>query len=365
MAKRLYNFNPGPAILPVPVLEEASKSILEFQNLGMSLLEISHRSKEYEKVNQQAEQDMKEIMGLSDDYRVIFLGGGASLQFVMVPMNFLHEGTVADYINTGEWSTRAIKEAKNIGEVNIAASSEDKKFTYIPKRFNWTKDAQYVHMTTNNTIYGTQWHFLPDVGNIPLIADMSSDILSRQLDFSKFSLIYAGAQKNLGPAGVTVIVIRQSLLEKCSDKLTTYLNYKTHVKNNSLYNTPPVFAIYVVHLVLQWIKEQGGLKEIEKMNKKKADLLYHTLDEHSDFYRPYAEMDSRSWMNITFRMPSEDLENKFSQEAKEKGLYGLKGHRSVGGMRASIYNAFPYEGVEKLVDFMEAFAKANSMARQA
>jgi phosphoserine aminotransferase len=365
MAKRVFNFNPGPAILPVPVLEQASKSVLEFGDKGMSLLEMSHRSKDYEKINEETEADLKSLMGLGDEYKVIFVGGGASTQFTMIPTNFLREGTVADYVFTGEWAKRAIKEAKMIGTVNVAASSEDRKFAYIPKQFNLTKDAAYVHITTNNTIYGTQWHFIPEVGDVPLFADMSSDILSHEMDFTKFSFIYAGAQKNLGAAGVTVVILKKSLLEKTRENIPTMLNYKTHVDNNSLYNTPPVFSVYVVHLVLKWLKEQGGLKAMHAHNKKKADLLYTALDEHSDFYKPNVDKDSRSWMNITFRLPNEDLEKKFAEEAKKEGLEGLKGHRSAGGMRASLYNAFPYEGVEKLVEFMKSFKTANAHAVQA
>lgn len=364
MSKRIFNFNPGPAILPLSVVEKVSKSALEYENLGMSILEMSHRSKQYEKINEQAEAGLKELMGLSDDYRVIFIGGGASMQFAMIPMNFLHEGMTADYINTGVWATKAIKEAKNLGKVNVAASSEDRKFSYIPKQYNLTNGAAYVHMTTNNTIYGTQWFHLPDTGDRPLIGDMSSDILSHKLDFNKFSLIYAGAQKNLGPAGVTIVIIKNSFLENCNDKVPVILNYKTHVKNNSLYNTPPVYAVYTVHLVLEWIKEKGGLSEVEKMNHKKADLLYKALDEMNDFYNPIAEKDCRSLMNVTFRLPNEDLEKKFAEESAKEGLHGLKGHRDAGGMRASIYNAFPYEGVEKLVEFMKAFRKANVMAHK-
>jgi phosphoserine aminotransferase len=365
MAKRVYNFNPGPAVLPYSVLEEASKSVLEYADQGMSLLEMSHRSKPYEAINEQAEKDLKELMGLPEGYRVIFVGGGASTQFAALPMNLLREGMVADYINTGTWATKAIEEAQKLGgQVNVAATSEDRKFAYIPKSFKFTKGAAYVHMTTNNTIYGTQWHYIPEVGDVPLFADMSSDILSHRMDFKKFSLIYAGAQKNLGAAGVTVVVLKESLLEKSNDKIPTMLKYKTHIKNNSLYNTPPVFSVYIVHLVLKWIKGQGGLEAIEKINKKKADLLYEALDDMNEFYHPVVDKDSRSWMNITFLLPMPELEEKFAREAKDLGLIGLKGHRSVGGMRASIYNAFPYEGVEKLVEFMKAFSKTNAMAKK-
>ncbi len=359
MSRRVFNFNPGPATLPHSVIQKASQAVLEYDNQGMSLIEMSHRSKQYEKINAEAEEDMKKIMGLSDDYKVMFMGGGASLQFSMVPMNFLAAGKTADYINTGEWATRAIKEAKKVGNVNVAASSEDKNFSYIPKDLSLTKDAAYVHITTNNTIYGTQWQSIPETGNIPLIADMSSDILCKTMDYSKFSLIYAGAQKNLGPSGATVLVLKKGMLERIPENLPTILNYKTHEKNSSLYNTPPVFPVYVVGLVLKWILEQGGLAEIEKVNRKKADLIYNALDSMSDFYKPNVAKDSRSWMNVTFRLATEELEAKFVSEAKELDLVGLKGHRAAGGIRASIYNALPLEGVEKLTEFMKAFKSKN------
>ena len=359
MSKRVFNFNPGPATLPFSVIQNASQAVLEYDNQGMSLIEMSHRSKQYEKINAEAEDDMKKIMGLGDDYKVIFMGGGASLQFTMIPMNMLTEGKTADYINTGEWSTRAIKEAKKVGNVNVAASSEDRNFAYIPKNLALTPDSAYVHITTNNTIFGTQWQHIPEVGNAPLFADMSSDILSTRLDFKKFSLIYAGAQKNLGPAGVTIVVIKKDLLGRIPENLPITLNYKTHEKNSSLYNTPPVFSVYVVGQVLKWILEQGGLEAVEKVNRAKADLLYGTLDSLNDFYSPNVDKDSRSWMNVTFRLKNEELEAKFIAEAKENDLIGLKGHRSAGGVRASTYNALPLEGVEKLVDFMKKFKQNN------
>ena len=359
MTRRVYNFNAGPATLPYEVLEEASKAVLEYDNQGMSLLEMSHRSKQYDKINAEAEADMKKIMGLGDDYRVMFMGGGASLQFTMVAMNFLHKGKTADYVNTGEWASRAIKEAKKIGNVNVAASSEDRTFAYIPKQLNLTKDAAYVHVTSNNTIYGTEWHEFPETNGVPLITDMSSDMLSRKLDFTKFDLIYAGAQKNLGPAGVTIAVAKQSFIDTAEDALPITLMYKTQAAKNSLYNTPPVFPIYTVGLVLKWIIAQGGLEKIEENNKKKADLLYSALDANTDFYSPNVDKDSRSRMNVTFRLVNRDLEPKFIEEAKAIDLCGLKGHRSAGGIRASLYNAFPYEGVVKLVEFMETFKKNN------
>ena len=359
MLKRVYNFNAGPAILPVPVLEEASRGVLEFANLGMSILEISHRAKEFEPVLADAEQDLLHIMGLSgDDYKVLFLQGGASTQFCMIPMNFLSKDKTADYVHTGTWSKNAIKEAKLFGNVHTSASSEDKAFTYIPDKFNWSSDAQYVHLTSNNTIEGTQYHEFPEINDKPVMIDVSSDFLSRRVDFKKFDLIYAGAQKNIGPAGVTVVVFKKSLLDKCNKDIPTMLAYKTHVDKNSLYNTPPVFSIYVVNLVAKWIKEQGGLEAVEKVNNKKAEILYTVLDEMSDVYRPVVtDKKSRSNMNVVFRMASEDIEKKFIAKSKEAGLIGLKGHRSVGGLRASIYNAFPLEGIEVLVDFMKKFAK--------
>ncbi len=361
MVKRVYNFYAGPATLPFSVIEKASKNVLEFNNLGISILEISHRAIEFDKVIKEAQKDIKEIMNLDDNYHVLFLQGGASLQFHMIPLNLMLESKPALYVNTGAWSKKAIKESKIIDENNtkVVASSEDKNFTYIPKEIPCDSSASYLHITTNNTIYGTEYHFFPDTGDVPLVADMSSDILNRNLDFKKFALIYAGAQKNLGPAGTTLVIIRDDLVKRTENKkLPTLLNYKTHVEKDSLFNTPSVFAVYVVHLVLKWIKdEMGGLKNVEKLNRKKAELLYSTIDDMSDFYRGTAEKDSRSLMNVTFRLPSEELEKRFVEKAAERDLIGLKGHRSVGGIRASIYNAFPYEGVEKLVEFMRDFRK--------
>lgn len=355
---RKYNFNPGPAVLPEEVLKIAQAELLDYKGTGMSIMEISHRSKDFEAVITGAEQKIKSIFGVPDDYSVLFLQGGASLQFGMVPMNILQGGT-ADYINTGSWAKKAIKEAKLFGNVNIAGSSEDKNFTYIPDKFNFTPGAKYVHITSNETIGGIQWSKFPDTGNVPLVADMSSDIMSRRVDVSKFALIYAGAQKNLGPAGVTVVIIRNDLIEKCPDNLTTMLSYKTHAKEKSLYNTPSCFAVYIVKLVMEWIEQIGGLSVIEERNNKKAELLYEAIDNSSGYYRGTAEPKDRSKMNVTFRLPTEALEEKFVNEAKGAGLIGLKGHRSVGGCRASLYNAMTIEGVEALIDFMEKFAKAN------
>ncbi len=360
MAERPLNFYAGPAILPLEVLRQAREELLDFNNNGLSILEISHRSKDYAAVNAAAEADLKEVFSVPDNYRVLFLQGGASLQFGMVPMNFL-QGGKADYVNTGAWAKKAIKEAKVFGQVHIAASAEDKNFSYVPDPagLDLTPDARYVHITSNETISGTQWNRYPDTGDVPLVADMSSDILCRKIPVEKFALIYAGAQKNLGPAGVTVVIIRDDMLELCAEGLTTMLSYRTHAEKDSLYNTPPVFSVYLVGLVLKWIKNQGGLAEIESRNREKAARLYETLD-GSDFFRPTAAKKDRSLMNVTFRLPSEELEAKFIAESSGAGMVGLKGHRSVGGIRASIYNAFPPEGVDKLIEFMKNFEKANS-----
>ncbi|MDM7992005.1 MAG: 3-phosphoserine/phosphohydroxythreonine transaminase [Candidatus Fermentibacter sp.] len=360
MPDRVHNFNPGPAVLPYEVLEECARGALNFNNLGMSIMEISHRSKDFEAVLDRAQKDMLELMGLSgDEYAVMFLGGGASMQFCMIPYNFLNADATADYVNTGEWSTRAIKEAKLFGKVNVAASSEDANFNYVPTTFNLTPGAAYVHTTSNNTIFGTRMKAFPETGGVPHICDMSSDFLSRRLDFSRFSIIYAGAQKNIGPSGTAAVIARKSFIEKAKDGLPTMLSYKTHLKSNSLYNTPPVFPIYVVGLVLAWLKNHGGIDAMEKINEKKAALLYGALDSSDGFFRGTVRPDSRSIMNVTFRLPSEELEEKFVSEAKKQGLIGLKGHRSVGGCRASLYNALPVEAVEALTAFMAAFRKAN------
>lgn len=358
---RKFNFNPGPATLPLEVLEELQKNVVDYNSIGMSVLEISHRSKEFEEILSTTKSLFRELMAIPEDYEILFLGGGASLQFAMIPMNLLNPGGKADYIITGEWSKKALKEAKLLGQPVIAATTEDEKFRRIPKpeEIKLSKDATYVHLTSNNTIFGTQWSSFPETKGIPLIADMSSDILSRRVDVEKFGLIYAGAQKNLGPAGVTVVIIRKDLAERCPETVPTMLRYKTHIEDNSLYNTPPVFAVYGVKLVLEWVKRQGGVEKVEEINKKKGGLLYQAIEESSGFYRSTVDADSRSLMNVTFRLPDETLEAKFIQEAAKVELHGLKGHRSVGGIRASIYNAFPLEGIERLVNFMKQFAKAN------
>ncbi len=361
MTARVYNFNPGPATLPLEVLQQAQRELLDYRGTGMSVMEISHRSPEFDEINNSAMALTREILGLGENFKVLFLGGGASTQFAVIPLNFLPSGKTATYVDTGSWSSKAIKEAQKIGKVHVAFSSKDEKYKRVPKpsEIDLPSEAAYLHVTSNNTIFGTQCHQFPDSGNIPLICDMSSDIASRRLDFSKFSLIYAGAQKNLGPAGVTVVIIREDLLAKCPDNLPTMFSYKTYAEKNSLYNTPPAFAIYMVKLVLEWIKEQGGLEAVEKVNIAKKERVYEVMDNNADFFRGTVEPDSRSWMNITMRLPTEELEKKFITEAKAAGFVGLKGHRSVGGIRVSMYNAMPLEGVEKLVAFMKAFKKAS------
>ena len=360
MANRTHNFNPGPAVLPMPVLEETRDAVANFANLGMSILEISHRSKDFEAVIQAAEADALAIMGLSaQDYAAIFLGGGASLQFAMVPMNFLN--TKADYLVTGEWATKAAKEAKLFGTVNEAASSKDKNFNYLPKSCKFSPDADYVHITTNNTIYGTEWKSIPDVGNVPLIADMSSDMFGIKRDWARYSLIYAGAQKNLGPAGVTMIVIKRAFLAaKAKEQVPTMLKYKTHTEGKSLFNTPPVFGVFVMGKTLKWIQKQGGLEVVEALNQEKARMIYDVIDAHPGFYKgSVTDKADRSIMNLTWNLPTPELEEKFVAEAKKQGMVGLKGHRSVGGIRSSQYNACPKESVEVLAKFMEEFCATN------
>ncbi len=360
MAQRAHNFYAGPAVLPYPVLEETRDAVMDFANLGVSILEISHRSKEFDAVIVEAQKDALSIMGLSpDDYAVLFLGGGASQQFAMVPMNFLH--TKADYVVTGEWATKAAKEARLFGEVVEAASSQSTKFNQIPKNIRFSQDADYVHITTNNTIYGTEIKTTPDVGNVPLVADMSSNMLSRVYDFSKYSLIYAGAQKNIGPAGVTMVIVnRKWLSEKAKDNIPTILKYKTHAEKLSLFNTPPVFAVFVLGRTLKWIIREGGLEAIQKRNEKKAGLVYDAIDAHPNFYRGCVVVkEDRSLMNITWTLPTTALEEKFVNEAKARKMLGLKGHRSAGGIRASVYNACPVESAEALAKFMEEFYSAN------
>ena len=359
MVERIFNFSPGPAVLPYEVLEQASRDVVNFQGLGMGLIEVSHRSKPFITVMDEAEALLRELMGIPDNYKVLFLQGGASSQFFMVPMNLLGPGKKATYLNTGTWSKKAIKEAKLFGAVEVAYSSEDIKFVRVPTQDEYTvsADSEYLYLVSNNTIYGTAFPEFPAVDTM-LISDMSSDILSRQFDVSRFGLIFAGAQKNLGPAGVTIVVIREDLLDRAPATTPTMLNYKTHADKGSMFNTPPCFAVYVVGLVLKWLKKIGGVPAIEKINREKAALLYTKIDE-SGYYRGHAEPASRSLMNVTFNLATPELEAKFIAEATAIGLNGLKGHRSVGGCRASIYNAFPREGVVKLVEFMRQFELAN------
>ncbi len=358
--KRIYNFNPGPAMLPLPVLETIREELLNYQGSGMSVMELSHRSPWFDRIINDAVERAKRLLGLDERYHVLFIQGGASLQFAMIPMNFLSGGQSADYVNTGTWSTKAITEARIQNKAHqVVASSEDRDFAYIPKNIRFNKDAAFAHITSNNTIKGTQWADFPDTGGVPIVSDMSSDIFSRPLDVEKFGMIYAGAQKNIGPSGICMVIIRDDMLQLIPEGLPSMLDYNTFLKKNSLYNTPPTFSIYSVQLVLKWVEETvGGLAAMDRQNRRKADILYDYMDS-GDFYRPTADKDSRSLMNITFRLPSEELEKKFIQEATDNGLAGLKGHRSVGGCRASVYNAMPVEGVQALVDFMKDFEKAN------
>jgi phosphoserine aminotransferase len=358
MSKRIYNFNPGPAALPLRVLETIKAEMLDYKGSGMSILEMSHRSKPFESIVNEAVARTKRLLNLGDDFHVVFIQGGASLQFTMIPMNLSVEGRPLDYVNTGTWSTKAIKEAKALGKnARVVASSEDENFSYIPKGIKVNPDAAYLHLTSNNTIKGTQYHAFPDTGSVPLVSDMSSDIMSRPFDARPFGLIYAGAQKNIGPSGSAMVIIRKDMLERVPENLPAMLKYTSFVKENSLYNTPSCFVIYVIGLVLQWIEETiGGLDKMAGINREKADLLYGTID-RGDFYRGTAKKDSRSLMNVTFRLPSEELEARFVSEALKEGLSGLKGHRSVGGCRASIYNAVGMDAVRALVDFMAAFEK--------
>jgi len=359
MSDRVFNFNPGPATLPLSVLEQAREEFLNYRGDGLSILEMSHRSKTFEQIINDAVSDVKKVMGFGDNYSVMFLQGGATGQFAAVPLNLAVKGKPALYINTGSWSKKAISEAKKLGiQYEVIASSETDNFSHIPNDFKIKPDASYLHITSNNTIFGTQWADYPDSGNVPLVADMSSDLYCRRFDPKKFALIYAGAQKNAGPAGVTIVILRNDLLTRSHDDIPTILNYNIFADKNSLYNTPNCFGIYLVGLVMKWILDQGGIDKVEKVNKEKANLIYQTVD-GTDFYRGTAKEDSRSIMNITFRLPSEDLEKKFVAEATAAKLVGLKGHRSVGGIRASIYNAMSLDGVKALVSFMKDFEKKN------
>ena len=359
-SERIFNFSAGPAVLPVPVLEQAQSELMALPGVGMSILEVSHRSKVFEDVLARAEADIRKLANVPSNYRVLFLQGGASLQFAMVPMNLLSPEATADYVVTGVWATKAAEEAKKIGKVHIAATTKAEQFARVPRaeEIVLTPGAAYVHMTSNNTIYGTEWKDLPDVGDLPLVSDTSSDMFSRPIDVSRHALIYAGAQKNMGPAGVTVVIIRDDLLTRSPASLPATLSYAVQAENGSMYNTPPVFAIYMLGLVTQVAHQQGGLEAVAKANQRKAAKLYAEID-RTGFYRGTAQKDSRSLMNVTFRLASEDLEKQFIKQAEQAGLDGLKGHRSVGGIRASIYNAFPEDGVDALVGFMKEFERRN------
>ncbi|MET0166179.1 MAG: 3-phosphoserine/phosphohydroxythreonine transaminase [Vicinamibacterales bacterium] len=355
---RIHNFSAGPAVLPLPVLEQAQRDLISLPGVGMSVMEISHRSKTFEDLLNTAIVDIRALANVPDNYKILMLQGGATLQFSMVPMNLLTAGGSADYIDTGSWADKAIKEAKKVGKVNIVASTKADGYTRIPRQdeLKLTPGAAYVHITTNNTIEGTEWKAPPDVGEAPLVADASSDIFSGPIDVSRFGLIYAGAQKNLGPSGVTLVIIREDLLPRSTDAVPIMLNYKVHADNNSLYNTPNTFGIYILGLTMKWLRSTGGLEGIARINQRKASRLYAEID-RTGFYRGTAQRESRSLMNITFRLPDEQLEKTFEKQATAVGLDGLKGHRSVGGMRASIYNAFPEEGIDALVAFMREFER--------
>lgn len=357
----VYNFNAGPAILPRPVLQTVQRELLDYQNCGMSIMEMSHRSKEFMAIVAEAEQLIKELLEVPTGYRVLFLQGGASTQFGMVPMNFLEAGRTADYILTGVWSEKALEDARKIGQTHVAASTKVGGYRRVPdpEEIVLSANPVYTHITSNNTIYGTQWRTLPVFDDVPIVADMSSDFLSRPFDVSPYALIYGGAQKNLGPAGVTIVIIREAWIEQAPPSLPAMLRYDIHAKNDSLYNTPPAFAIYTTCLVLRWLRRNGGLGAMASHNEAKAGLVYRAIDANDEFYQPHAETTSRSLMNVTFRLPTEELEKLFLAQAKEQGFVGLPGHRSVGGVRASIYNAMPLEGAQALVDFMNEFVRTN------
>jgi phosphoserine aminotransferase len=355
---RVFNFSAGPAVMPLPVLEQAQRELVALPGVGMSVMEISHRSRTFEEMLQSTIAGIRDLAGVPPNYKILFLQGGASLQFTMVPMNLLRAGAVADYVDTGTWAAKAATEARRIGSVNVTGSTKADNYNRIPSQeeLRLTPGGAYVHITTNNTIEGTEWKTLPEIADAPLVADASSDIFSGPIDAGRFGVIYAGAQKNLGPAGLTLVIIRDDLLARSDDNLPTMLSYKVQAANNSLYNTPNTFGVYILGLVVAWLKSLGGLPAVARINERKAARLYAEID-RTGFYRGTAQKGSRSLMNITFRLPSEDLEKAFDKEATAAGLDGLKGHRSVGGMRASIYNAFPEEGVEALVQFMREFER--------
>ena len=360
--KRVFNFNPGPAALPLPVLDRIREELLDHHGSGMSVMEMSHRSPEYEAINDKTEKDLRRILAIPDDYAVVFLQGGGSGQFAMVPMNLYLPGKPVDVLHTGSWTTKAIEELKRLATYRIAASTEPDKFTRVPRKreISLAPDASYIHMCTNNTIEGTQWHEIPDTGTVPLVADMSSDIASRSMHVRQFGLIFAGAQKNLGPSGATIVIIRRDLAERANDKAAKILQYKTHIQEKSLYHTPPTFAVYIVGLMLEWIDGEGGIAAIQKRNEAKAKLLYDAIDA-TEYYRCPVEKNSRSKMNVVFRIAggNEVIESKFATQAQAAGLAGVKGHRSIGGTRISLYNAVGHDAVEALVSFMREFERQN------
>ena len=353
---RIFNFAAGPAVLPEAVLEQASQEMLDWHGCGTSVMEMSHRGKEFIGIAAAAEADLRELLGVPANYKVLFLQGGATLQFAAIPMNLLRGKSSADYVNTGEWAKKAIKEAKRYCSVNIAASSEDKKFTYAPAQAAWKLDrnAAYVHVCTNETIGGVEFHWIPDTGDVPLVADMSSHILSRPVEVAKYGLIYAGAQKNIGPAGLTIVIVRDDLLGQALPITPSVLEYKAQSEADSMLNTPPTYGVYIAGLVFKWLKGLGGLKKMAELNSAKAQVLYEFLDQTEFYYSP-VEKGDRSLMNVPFRLRNESLNDEFLKQAKERSMVELKGHRSVGGMRASIYNAMPIDGVKALVGFMREF----------
>ncbi len=360
MAKRVYNFYPGPATLPLPALKKAQEELLDYKGTGMSMMELSHRSKQYDEMHKEVSGLVRNLMALPDYYKILWLQGGASTQFYMVPCNLSKKGKPMEYVNTGAWSKKAIKEAKFYGDVNVVASSEDQNFSYIPRDIKFSNNASYAHITGNNTIFGTEFYTWPDVPNdVPLICDMSSNIMDKVIDAKKFGVIYAGAQKNIGPAGVTLVIVREDLLNIVPENTPTMQKWKTHAEKDSLFNTCPCWAIYMCKLCLEHLKNLGGVSAIEKINRKKAKIIYDIIDNSNGFYKGHAKHDSRSLMNITFNLPTPELEAKCVEEGQKRGLIGLKGHRSVGGMRASTYNAMTIEGVEALGEFLKEFKEEN------
>ncbi|MBF0104604.1 MAG: 3-phosphoserine/phosphohydroxythreonine transaminase [Deltaproteobacteria bacterium] len=362
MKNRIFNFSAGPCTLPLSALEKAQKDFVDYQGAGMSIIEMSHRGKHYDKVHFEAIANIRELLSVPEDFDIMFIQGGATLQFAMVPMNFLGAGKVGEYVNTGAWAKKAIADGKKIGETKVIWSGEDKNFTVMPKPLDikFSADAAFVHMCSNETIGGIECHDFPDTGSVPLIADMSSHIMSRPIDFSKIDMAYGGVQKNLGPAGMAVVIMKKSLVEKANENLPAYLSYKIHASKDSLYNTPSVFVIYIMKLTTDWVKEIGGLKAVENLAISRSGLVYEAIDNSGGWYSCPVDKNSRSRMNVVWRLPSEDLEKKFIAEALDAGFSGLKGHRSVGGCRASMYNAMPLEGAKKLAEFMVRFKQANA-----